>query len=72
MVVEKHGWEERFCSHGGLCSGLRVGEGDTLVRLAILTNGDFLAESVQSLVSRLLNLRLIFGLLIGIFFRMGK
>ena len=71
LVVENRGCEVRSCSHGGLCRGLRVGEEDTLVSSAILASGNFLEESVQSLVSRLLNLRLIFGLLNGIFLRMG-
>ena len=42
-----------------------------LVSSAILASSDFLEESVWSLVSRLLNLRLIFGLLNVIFLRMG-
>ena len=42
-----------------------------LVSSAILASGNFLEESVQSLVSRLSNLRLIFSLLNGIFLRMG-
>ena len=70
-MAENHGCEVRSCSHGGLCRGSRVGEEDTLVSLAILASSNFLEESVQSLVSRLLNLRLIFGLLNGIFLRTG-
>ena len=71
LVVENHRCEVRSCFHGGLCRGLRVGEEDALVSSAILASGDFLEESVQSLVSRLLNLGLIFSLLNGIFLRMG-
>ena len=69
--MENRGCEVMSCSHGGLCRGLRVGEEDVLVSLAILTSGNFLEGSVRSLVSKLLNLRLIFGLLNGIFLRMG-
>ena len=70
-MTKNHECEVRSCSHGGLCRGSRVGEEDALVSLAILTSGDCLEESVWSLVSRLLNLRLIFGLLNGIFLRTG-
>ena len=68
--MENCGCEVRSCSHGGLCRG-RVGEEDALVSLAILASGDFLEVSVWSLVSKLLNLRLMFSLLNGIFLRMG-
>ena len=71
LVVENRGCEVRSRSHGGLCRGLRVGEEDALVSSAILASGDFLEGSVRSLVSKLLNLRLIFGLLNGIFLRTG-
>ena len=70
-MVENRRCEVRSCSHGGLCRGLRVGEDDALVSSAILTSGDFLEVSVWSLVSKLLNLRLMFGLLSGIFLRTG-
>ena len=71
LVVENRRCEVRSCSHGGLCRGLRVGKEDVLVSSAILASGNFLEESVRSLVSRLLNLRLIFSLLNGIFLRTG-
>ena len=70
-MVENRGCEVRSHSHGGLCRGLRVGEEDVLVSSAILTSSNFLEGSVQSLVSKLLNLRLIFGLLNSIFLRTG-
>ena len=71
LVVVKHGWEVRSHSHGGLYRGLRVGVAIALVSLAILPRGDFLEGAGQSLASRLSILRLMVGLLSGIFVRTG-
>ena len=67
----KRGWEVRSHSQGGLYRGLRVGVVIMLLSSAILPRGDFLEGAGQSLVSRLSNLRLMVGLLSGIFVRTG-
>ena len=67
----KRGWEVRSRSQGGLYRGLRVGVVIMLLSSAILPRGDFLEGAGQSLVSRLSNLRLMVGLLSGIFVRTG-